>query len=151
MGMLISIVIADLIFEGNKNLVKYVAVSLVTGLVIVNSYHYFRSLGNRQYSITKINQYIASHTNPEDIIIGTWATSSNWEGKNLAIPIWHQFLLSENPIEKFKARIVVSEPDERESDFAYINREIDLTEVADSTRQFRLAYWTIDLHWMSKK
>ncbi len=150
MGLLISIVTADILISNNTRPARLIAGLTLLALLIVNSYHYRRSFTNRAYSIANINEYISFCTTPEDVLIGTWATSFNWKSKNFAIPVWHEFLWTDNPIGDLKPRVVVSEPDERESDFAYKQRVIDLTKLSDSTRQFRLAYWNINLYWIPK-
>jgi hypothetical protein len=46
--------------------------------------------------------------------------------------------------------MVISEIDERESDYAYKSQGIDLASISDSVKKYQLAAWQIHLYWIKK-
>jgi len=48
---------------------------------------------------------------------------------------------------RFRPQVILSEPNEDESNHASSSQGIDLKAMADSTRSFRIGKWDVDAHW----
>lgn len=156
MGLLMAVVLLEIhrtpfIFAGNR-ISKLLHKSFVVGAILViffqNASEYLDSLERRTYVIRHANSYLARHLAPEDVVIGAWAPSLTWESGSRALPVWGGFLNDDDPVKRFKPRVVISEPDEQDSEQAYRNQGIDLAAVSDSVKAFRIGDWEIYLYWI---
>jgi len=57
----------------------------------------------------------------------------------------------ENPVEKLKPNVIVSEIDESDSDCAYKKQGIDLAKISDSCRIFDMWRYKLALYWLNNK
>jgi len=127
---------------------KYVSITFTTLILLINLNYYLRSYNNRTYDIKFLNEYMSKHVNNDNIIIGAWATTATWNTKAITFPVWNDFLNYENPIEKYKPTIIISELDESDSDHAYSSQKINLLEVSDSVRYFSIWRYDVGVFWI---
>jgi hypothetical protein len=156
MGLLIAVVFYELINNGElygqrirlKRPVQAIVFACIAVLFIFNLVSYFKTLDRREYVIRDTNHYLAETLNEEDIAIGAWAPSLTWDAKCKSFPVWGGFLNDVDPIGKFHPRVVISEPDEQDSEQAYKKQVIDLKSISDSTRTFPLGQWVVNVYWL---
>jgi hypothetical protein len=117
-------------------------VGLVT-LLFMNISGYLKALERRNYAISRANEYVAGIAGPDDLVIGAWAPSLTWESKSLAKPVWNNFLNYNDPIHAFNPALVISEPDERDSENAYSTRGIMLESFDPNAPTFRIGQWDV--------
>jgi hypothetical protein len=148
MGLLLSIVFAHYLTAKNNKIVKTAAVLCVLAILSGNLLKYADAYRNRSFNIADVNKYLALNTNKDDVVIGAWAPALTWESKNISYPIASDFCFrkNENIMESYKPQIIISEPDEADSGYAYKRRGIDLDALAESSRQFRIALWNIKIY-----
>jgi hypothetical protein len=157
MGLIIAIVIHELIISENllkgkylKMLARPAIIIWIVIFFILNLSDYGRSLKNRTYHIREANHYLATTLGKEELSIGAWAPSITWGSKSKAIPVWGGFLNDEDPLNQLRPRVVVSEPDEQDSEQAYSNQGIDLLSESDSLRTFQIGNWAVNVYWLKK-
>jgi hypothetical protein len=150
MGFVISLVIVYLLstLKGFKLMIPY---SIIAILLFLHSIDYFKALQNRHYVIRDINKYLSHFDFGDRPAIGPWAASCNWESGAITFPVWYNTLNYEDPINTYKPAMVISEFDEKESDCAYKNQNIDLAAISDSVKKYQLSAWQIHLYWIRKK
>jgi hypothetical protein len=155
MGMIISIVLLELFHQAEMGRKRWIVISLRTFLIswviflfIFNVNGYKNSYENRSYHIREANQYLSKTLDRDDVVIGAWAPSFTWDAKCRAIPVWGGFLNDNDPLERFQPRIVVSEPDEQDSEQAYVKQGIDLAAASDSVRTFHIGSWEVSINWL---
>ena len=156
MGLVIAVVMTEALrlseSFGKKSWKRYglrSGVLIITLLlIIINAVAWFDSLKAREYNIRNTNQYLAEHIGEQETIIGSWTPALNWDCKARAFPVWDEFLNYKDPVNTYHPRIVVSEPDEEDSNQAYLHQGIDLLALSDSTRTVRLGQWDLVIYWI---
>jgi len=156
MGLLITIVFYELInngglFKNNRRatwLLRVVAVTWIMVMFVNNVNDYFKTLERREWVIRDTNRYLAENLTKDDVAIGAWAPSLTWDAKCRAFPVWGGFLNDQDPLVKFHPKVVLSEPDEQDSEQAYKKQGIDLLKESDSIRSFQIGQWNIKVYWI---
>lgn len=155
MAFTVSLVLAEL-FENRRSFSRPAARIAATFAVLVilltfafNMIRYSDSHQYRTYRIREVNDYLAVHAEKSDVIIGAWAPTVTWKCNARAFPVWDGFLNYKDPINNFRPRAVISEPDEEDSNQAYADQGIDLYARSDSVRSFRIGLWKVSVFWIN--
>jgi hypothetical protein len=151
MGLAVSIVLHHLLTLKSTRLkpswtawlLKGAAFSGVVALLVINTSGYFQALERRSYVIRQANEYVAHIAGPGDVVIGAWAPTLTWKSKSLAKPVWNHFLNYKDPIQTFQPKMIISEPDERDSESAYSSQGIVLDSLDTGARTFRIGQWDV--------
>jgi hypothetical protein len=148
MGLLTSIVFAHYLAAKNEKIIKAVVLICILSVLSGNLIQYARAFDNRMFSISNMNKYLALHAGKDDVVIGPWAPALTWKSKNVSFPVESDFSFrkNENILETYKPQIIISEPDEADSNQAYNKRDIDLNAISDSSGQFKIALWNIKIY-----
>jgi hypothetical protein len=152
-GLIIALVVAEIINRGMSNIRIKPHMMITTSvmlfiMLVFNSIDYSAALNRRGYNIREANEYLANYHLEDDVVLGAWAPALTWKSKSMALPVWDQFLNYQDPIQTFHPRIIISETDEEDSNQAYLNQEIDLNHIADSTKIIRIGQWDIAIYWI---
>lgn len=150
MGLLISVVVAIIWENHTWRSLKWISLLAVIVLMIHHLGQIQSAFNSRSFKIKEANDYLNAHTKPEDVVIGPWAPAFTWTSGNVSMPIWSDFLRTNNIIGDLKPRVIVSESDERDSGLAYSSRGIDLNSISDSVRSFQIANREIKIYWIKK-
>ncbi len=155
-GLLISTVIGEIIVKKrNRNTKGFPGwihpVSLIAAaiLISINILNYSRSFYGRSFNIRDANQYLSATVKPEDVVLGSWAPSLTWQAKAKAIPVWNNFLNYQDPVNSYKPRVIISEPDEQDSEQAYKSQNISLMQLSDSSRTVSIGQWQVTIYWLN--
>jgi hypothetical protein len=154
MGLLISVVTNELLTIKAarwKLPVRTITLAAVIFLTAVNIFYYQDSLRHRTYAIRDANDYLASHLDKDDLVLGAWAPSLTWHSRSKAIPVWNHFLNYEDPVNTFKPNVIIAETDEQDSEQAWSGHGINLSEIADSSRAARIGHWDVMIYWIKMK
>lgn len=130
---------------------KWLLAPLMVFLIVFNGNEIFASFKSRRYAIQRVNNYLGSYDLKDKTLLGTWSSSFSWQNKARTIPLWKAYFYHQNPLQKFSPNVVITEVNEAESDSAFIKNHIDLFAISDSSRTFRVNFWRINVHWLSKK
>jgi hypothetical protein len=156
LGFTISIVLAE-IFKGNfikqenlRNLIRYSVIIIGLAVFVLQLSSYQSTLADRTFNIREANRYLAENSCKDDIVIGAWAPTLTWKSSSRAFPVWDGFLNYEDPLNSFHPRAIVSEPDEEDSNQAYLNQGIYLDSVSDSVRTFNIGLWDVNIYWIKE-
>ncbi len=164
-GFLSSVVISKVIFQPEPISIKsffmrmsftssqlrYAGIFLLVNFMLLNSIHYCSMYSRRQYNIAFANAYFAQClAGKDDLVLGPWAPSLTWSSQAISKPVWRDFM-NDKDIFGQHPRVIISEPDEEESNQAYSTQGIDLTEHADSVRNIAIGRWKIDIYWMQQE
>ncbi len=155
MGFLISVVLAEVIsgkYEYKKKPVfnyRTLAFLIIGMLFILNLSTYFRTYQRRSFQIKELNEYFAGYKFGDRPVLGAWAPSLTWECKARALPVWNDFLNYQSPLATFHPPIVISEPDQEDSNQAYSSQGINLNQASDSVRTSHVGKWILNIYWIS--
>jgi hypothetical protein len=156
LALTIAIIIAEYWVQGKerrifwKVRVRGIAAIFVMVVLIFNIRDYVGLYNNRTYTIEEVNDYIDMNYRAGGPVVGAWAPSLTWKASARSFPVWNMFLNYEDPVDTFRPEIIISEPDEEDSNQAYISQGIDLDTVSDSVRCFEIGQWTVCLHWIEQ-
>lgn len=153
-GLLSVIVIAKMIFINKSErqvfrFQKYCGVTLLLLFLFTNSISYISLLSSRQYSILEANNYFTNTLNEDQLAMGPWTPSLTWDSKAICKPVWLNFMNDKNIFGK-NPNVILSEPDEDDSNQAYSDQGINLTQHADSIHSFTIGHWIINAYWIKK-
>lgn len=150
MGLLTSFVFAHYLAAKKNKMIKAVVVICILSVLSGNLMKYANAIDKRQFTILNMNEYLVSHADKNDVVIGPWAPALTWKSKNVSFPIESDFSFRKNEdiLKTYKPQIIISEPDEADSNQAYKKRGIDLNAISDSSGQFRIALWNLKIYWL---
>lgn len=119
---------------------------------IVNAVSYVTLLSGRQFNLKNANDYFSKtlHNLPDALVLGSWAPSFTWGSKAITKPVWYHYMNDENILEQHPT-LILSEPDEAESNRAYAQNNIQLYQHADSTRRFAIGKWEVIAYWITPR
>jgi hypothetical protein len=129
---------------------RFILSTIVLVIGMINLYHNAAVYSRRTFKLEAINNYLKNYDFQERPVIGPWASSCCWKNKAKTVPVWYDFFNWKDPIRTLKPAIVVSEPDELDSDHAYKQQGIDLEKISDSSRVFDAYTGTIVIYWIKK-
>ena len=148
-ALFIAVVFASLAHL-NKSL-KYITIIVTLIVISANSVHNYEAYKRQSWDIKYVNDYLSHYNFGERPIIGSWSSSLAWKCKAITFPVWNNYLNYVDPINTYHPRIVVSEDDESESDYAYKSQGIDLNAISDSSRTFHVWRYTVVVYWIKDK
>lgn len=157
MGLLISVVLSEALkiasrTGGNKvfPLISRVSVYIIIAiLLLTNLLNYLKTYQGREYKIRDTNKYLAQTVKRDDVVIGAWAPSLTWDCKARALPVWNNFLNFQDPVNRYRPRVILSETDEKDSEGVYKSQDINLVEISDSTKTIKIGQWDVCVYWLS--
>ena len=150
MGLLMSVVMVEVIqwpFSRTRMIARILIISVIFTLTIINIYNYADTLKHRTYVIKDTNEYLARSLTQNDLVLGSWAPSLTWESKSKALPVWNHFLNYQDPVNKFRPRVIIAETDEQDSEQAWSSQGIKLQEISDSTKTVKIGHWNVRIYW----
>ncbi|MEP7129124.1 MAG: hypothetical protein ABI729_09665 [Chitinophagales bacterium] len=150
-GFLSAVVISQLIFHQYKNAkLRYSGIALLSLFLLANAFDYFSLLVNRQFNIRNANNYFSESlsNNDDAVVLGPWAPSLTWDSRAISKPVWYHFMNDQDILQQNPA-LIISEPDEAESNQAYSQQGIELAAHADSIRSFKIGRWEVMAYWIT--
>ncbi len=157
MGFTVCVVLQELFWgkivkwQGVKYIFQVLAIGTLLFLAYQNARHQYWVYNRRAYNVRTVNAYLAQFDFKDRPIIGSWASSLAWNSKAITFPVWDKKLHYKAPIRTYNPAIVVTEPDEEDSNQAYYNNGVNLNEVTDSLKTFTIAHWNVQVRWISEK
>jgi hypothetical protein len=155
MGLVIAVVIYELyrlnLASGKRwpgLLKKPVLIAWMAILTAINLADYSAAYTSRKYAIQEAIQYLVDKTDKNDVVIGAWAPSLTWQAGSRAMPVWKGFLNDRDPLKEFQPAAVISEPDEADSEQAYLEQGTDLSNSSDSIRTMDIGPWKVNIYWI---
>jgi hypothetical protein len=148
LGMFSSVIYASLLTENVNKYSKYIAYFILVPLSAINLFFYVKAYSLREFQTVKINSIIKK-LNTKEVILGVWAPTITWDSRNYAVPLWSEYY-SLKELDLQKAGVFVSEPDQAESENAFLNNGINLSNDLQYVINNRIEIWTINIY-VSKK
>jgi hypothetical protein len=151
MGLLMSVVINELLewpVGRTRTFARILTIAVLFSMTAINGYNYFDTLHHRTFVIRDTNEYLAQNLTENDLVLGAWAPSLTWNSRSKALPVWNNFLNYQDPINKFKPRVVIAESDEQDSEQAWSSQGINLQEISDSIKNIKIGQWDVMIYWM---
>jgi hypothetical protein len=127
---------------------KYVIFCLALLIGVYNLSVNYGAYKQRSFKLNAINEYLYKCNLRDKTIIGPWAASVTWKSKSFTLPVWDKYFNWEDPINRYKPSVVITETDERESDFCYKNQGIDLYQISDSSKEFDVGDYELVLFFI---
>lgn len=146
--LLLSLVIQSIILSYPE--FKKWIITLACALFLYNLFFYFQSLNRKQYQLKHINDYFSEIDFGNKPIMGNWAPSCTWSSKAYTKTLQNDYSAGKNLIKIDKPKAIITELDENESNEIFSRQGINLREHADSTRTFKVSYWTLVVYWMKQ-
>ncbi len=149
-GMMSSVVLAEAVKkEVVRVAIQRIAMVLVLLFLAGNLYYLKEIFQRRTFQVEAINNYFSvTIKNPSQPVLGVWSTNATWDCKARCIPVWRDFMNDKDVFNQFHPQAILSEPNEDESNRAFISRGIDLKAVSDSSRSFQIGKWEVIVYWM---
>ncbi len=153
MGLLMSIVSYELLSwptarTRTRIIMRTITIAVLFIMTAINGYHYIDTFRHRTFVIRDTNEYLAQTLAQNDLVLGAWAPSLTWDSKSKALPVWNNFLNYQDPVTKFKPKVVIAETNEQDSEQAWSSQGINLKELSDSTKTVRIGQWELVIYWM---
>lgn len=126
----------------------WIIVGLSLILAFMNSTDNYKAFAHRTFDLHNLNTYFSNYNLENQLVLGSWAPNCTRKTKARTIPVWNHFMNHEDPISKFKPRIIISETDESDSDEAYKSQGIDLEAISDSVRVFPVWRYKVGVYWV---
>jgi hypothetical protein len=149
-GFVASLVVSESLLHGHSSWIeKSLAMIALTVMLVPNTVDYLNVYSRRLFTIWDMNQYVKERVaGPDRTVLGTWGTAITWEAKARSVPVWNNFLNDHNTLEVFHPQAIVTEPQEAESNGAYKAQQIDIDAITDSSRTWKISYWTVTVRWV---
>jgi hypothetical protein len=155
LGAMAALVISELLTNqysirpGYRRIWKILFIFIVISMGTFNIIDLHDAYKDRKYEIATANRYLDEYLDRDDLAIGAWAPSLTWKSNSRAFPVWYGFLNYENPVERYRPAVIISEPDEVDSEEAYIKQNIDLAGISDSVKVFHIGSWQVGVFWIN--
>lgn len=130
---------------------KYYLIIIAILIGLINTSFNFNAYNRRTYEIKKINNYLSRYDFKGKTILGNWASSLSWNTNAKTLPLCNNFLNYNKPVEKYKPIMIISEVDEADNEQAYLNQNINLDAISDSSKCFKLWKFDLKLYWIKQK
>ncbi len=153
-GLMSSVVIQELLASKKqmpfaRRFLYPAAIAIVLLFAAANILDYAALLNRRTYQVEAINNYFsATIKNESQPIMGPWSPSATWDCKARCIPVWKDFMNDTDIINRFHPQVILSEPDEAESNQAYSSQGMSLEAISDSSRRFTIGRWIVVAYWL---
>ena len=145
-GIIIAQSLAALYSRGNG--LAAAAMGLAIVLFSFSVPHHWRAFQQRSWELTKLNNYLSSHSFKGKVGLGSWACAASWDSDLQTLPVWNNYMNWKKPLETFRPAVVVTEKDESETDKVYKSQNIDLKARSDSSRTFKIWRYEVNVFWM---
>jgi hypothetical protein len=146
--LLLSMIIQSIIIAYPK--VKKWIITIACALFLYNMFFYFQSFNRKQYQLKQINGYFSQIDFGNKPVMGNWAPSCTWSSKAYTKTLQNDYSAGKNLIKIDNPKAIITEIDENESNEIFSKQGINLMEHADSTRTFKVSYWTLVVYWMKQ-
>lgn len=147
-GLMSSVVLTETLRRETGLIVSRASLCILIAFIAFNSFYYTKIFERRTFGVEAINHYFsAAIKDSSQPILGVWSTNATWDCKARCIPVWKDFMNDKDVFTRFRPQVILSEPNEDESNHAFSSQGIDLKAMADSTRSFRIGKWDVDAHW----
>jgi len=143
------ITVSLFMLEQSGKLAKALVSVFIFIILAVNLHYDVSAYKKRTYAIAAVNEYVARCNFGKHPAIGAWAPTVAWEAKAKTLPVWKDYMNYIAPVKTFHPRLVVSEANEEDSNNAYSSQGINLKEISDSSRTFRIFNYDLVLYWMN--
>ncbi|HRS53101.1 MAG TPA: hypothetical protein P5250_00145 [Bacteroidales bacterium] len=110
----------------------------------------YKSYHNRTYQIKAVNSYLKQFNLENKTILGTWSHTLARNTKAKCITVKRGYLNDNNFIFKYNPVLVISENNEADSDSVFLKNGIILNNISDSSRQFTVWRYKINLYWINQ-
>ncbi len=128
----------------------WVAAVIIAGVSLTqNAFHYYSSLDRRTYEIKAVNDYLNQYDLKGQTVLGPWSSTACWGTRASTYPVWNNFL-NHDKISEFSPRIIISELNEADSGEAYSSQGINLNEISDSVRVFKMWRYEVGVFWINQ-
>lgn len=120
-------------------------VGMVTSLLtlVIGLYYTSQAYNRRSFAIRDMNNFVASVTQPDRFVLGSWAATACWESKNVTMPVWENYFNDWGFMEKYHPQAIITEVDERDAEQIYTKRGVDLKAQSDSVKIFTIGNWQV--------
>jgi hypothetical protein len=108
----------------------------------------YQAYGRRSSDLAAVNHYLKKYDWKGKTITGAWGPSAAWGTRAKVFPVWHGFVNDDRVI---KARMVIAESDQEDSDRSMQIQGIDIRQLADSSRRFSVWRYQVDFYWLPEK
>jgi len=149
MGFVSALVISELLSFNNLK-IKWLTSIVLLIISVYNFFLYMDTISKRNFTILEASQFLEKRIKANDKLLGVWGTSVAWNSKAYSLPIWHDFLTTDNIIERYNPDVIVSELNEEDSGYAYQLRNHALDSISDSSKVLKLASWDMKVYWLKK-
>ncbi len=133
-----------------RNLWKSALIILVATILSANMIQYYKSYMRRTYIIKEANEFVAENSSPGCYVTGPWAPAVTWKSDVPSIPVWIDYFNYKNTLTQFKPCIIISETDEEDSGNAWTLQGVNLSEIADTTYDFKIHNWKVKIYVLGK-
>lgn len=117
-------------------------------LFVVNGYHGGRLYREREFVMHETNLLLSRIDFGGRPAMGPWAPALARETGARVLPVWHNYFNDKDVLQKYNPKVIVSEWDEGDSDGAYRKQGINLAQLADSTREVRVARFRLVIYYL---
>jgi 4-amino-4-deoxy-L-arabinose transferase-like glycosyltransferase len=149
-NLLLLFVMADLFIQNTHHRKYAILFSTFAGVMLFLPSIY-NSYVHRSFQLAHLNTYLAKTIIDNKYpVMGNWAASCTWECKVALKPLSSGV---HNHIETLKLhhpQLVITEPDEADSDKLFERQSVNLKQVADSVVTTNVAHWNLNLYWLSR-
>lgn len=152
MGGIVSLVLFESwkILKERNRLLVLIPFAILLIIFTLNAKNYIDSYSRRVFVIKELNQYFSSYDLEGKKIIGPWAPSLTWQTKAVSYPVWNGYFNSDAVFEEQKPSIIISEKDEKDSNYAYSSKGINIKSKADSIIYKKVNNWDLKILWMKE-
>lgn len=127
---------------------RSVFVILLFLVSLSNVYNITRMFNDRTYFIREANTFLKNHYNSQGPVVGPWAPSLTWECKAVSLPAWRNYWNENDILSKYRPEIIISEPDEADSEGVFTYNNIKLTEQSSRIKKYTIGRWEVDMYWL---
>jgi hypothetical protein len=110
----------------------------------------YKSYQRRTYDIKAVSNYLRNYDFGDQPVLGVWAYTLAAGTKAQTIGVRYNYLNYHDPIKSYKPRLVITEFNEAESNLAYQSQGIDLMDISDSMRKFKVWRYDLELYWINQ-
>jgi hypothetical protein len=137
-------------FIGNVAIRKKLILALVVAIMFWQLADSYKSYQRRTYDIKAVSNYLRNYDFGDQPVLGVWAYTLAAGTKAQTIGVRYNYLNYHDPIKSYKPRLVITEFNEAESNLAYQSQGIDLMDISDSMRKFKVWRYDLELYWINQ-
>jgi len=137
-------------FWENMGKLRYLLIIPVLMVFYVNGKDYAASYSSRTTVISEANKYFSSVPFNHKNVIGAWAPCLNWESDAKVLPVWDKYLHYKDPVKSYSPVAIVAEAKEDDSNQAFVKQGVQLNEISDSLKMFKIGAFQVNVFWLKK-